>query len=183
MLGLSHTNSDSRIRAGGLDDALSGRVHTLVSAALGAAHGSRRSKPLILILSIVLVSLLEVEDAREVEAAVLDLLVEADGTSSVEVIAIHVLTDETANLSRGSLAVARTLGNGRNEVALADELLAEAVEVLHDGRSRRARVEAMSNGVPRETNLVASTLILDVEEELLRHARACTVLEGGWQGR
>lgn len=134
-LALTLSHAERRAGARGFDAALFDRVHAMMGGAtLGVAHRSRRSRPIL--LTLFLASFFEIEDAGKVEAAVLNVLIKANRTSSVEVIAIHVLADVTTDLSREGLTMTRTLGNRRDEVTFSDELLAEAVEVLHDGRTR-----------------------------------------------
>jgi hypothetical protein len=118
-----------------------------------------------------LVSLFKVEDAGQVELAVLKMLAKADRASGDGALIILVLANETADLRVNSLAMAGTLGQRRHKMTLSDELPSETVQVLLNSCSRRARMQAMSNGIPRNGNLVASTLILQVEEKLLRHTR------------
>lgn len=57
-------------------------------------------------------------------------------------------------------------------MAFGQELLAKPVHMLQDCGARRAGVESMSNGIPRDIDLVTSAFIVKMEKKLLCHARA-----------
>lgn len=54
-------------------------------------------------------------------------------------------------------------------MTLSNQLASEAVEVLHDSSSRRTGVKSVSDGIPGDVDFVTSTLVLEMQEQLLGH--------------
>jgi hypothetical protein len=82
------------------------------------------------------------------------------------------ITDVTSGVRIKRSQEGGFLSWGRNHMSFSEELFAEAVHMLQDCCTRRTGTESMSNGIPRNVDLVADTLIVKMENKLLCHARA-----------
>ena len=138
---------------------------------IGSFHSLAKMVTEDITIVTLLVNLFKVEDAGQIEFAVLNMFAEADGTSGDSVLAILLVADVATNLRINGFAMTRTLRQRRNKMTFSDELTSKTVEMLLNGCSRGTRMQAVSNGIPWDENLVASTLILQVEEKFLRHTR------------
>lgn len=114
----------------------------------------------------------------EVELEIIIFFVKANRPSRVLVITFRVLSDIASN---GWVYVgvgARLLTNGWNEMSLSDQLLPDSVQMLHNGRSRRSRVEAVGNGVPWQIDFVPGAFEMQVQEKLFSHTGTLELLNG-----
>lgn len=120
--------------------------------------------------------ILNIECIREVEASVIMLLRKPDRSGSKFVFTLFILSDEASDIRIDSTADSRTLEHGRNQMALGGELTSEPAKMLAHSGTSRPGMEAMSNAVPGQFNLVTRALILKMKQKFLRHARTWAVL-------
>lgn len=110
-----------------------------------------------------------IHGARDTEFGVLNGFVKFDGPALAgsPIYKSYVPANLDVNRSRIRLGAHRG-----DQMALGEQLASHAVQVLEDRGTRRARVETVRDGIPRQWDFVPVALVVKMKQELLRHLGA-----------
>lgn len=114
----------------------------------------------------------EFKRVRQIEPQVVVFFAESDFAGSVFVDAVWILPHVSSYIGVNTGIGTGLLADWRNKVSFSYQLFSNAVQMLNDSGTGRARVEAMGDCIPGQGDAVSSTFVVKMEKELFCHTRA-----------